>query len=71
MKTTQSMKVLEYMKKHGRITSLDAIREIGCTRLSGRIYDLKKMGYAIDKTMEDVPTRTGESTRVAVYSLEE
>ena len=70
MKTTQNMQVLEYIKEHGSITSLQAIRSIGCTRLSGRIYDLKKMGYAIDKTMEEVPTRDG-STRVAVYTLRE
>ena len=66
MKTTQSMQILSYMKEHGSITSLEAIRSIGCTRLSGRIFDLKKMGYPISKTMEEVPTRDGH-TRVAVY----
>lgn len=70
MKTTQSLQVLEHIKEHGSITSLEAIRAIGCTRLSGRIYDLKKMGYDIDKTMQEVPTRDG-TTRVAVYTLRE
>ena len=70
MKTTQSLQVLEYIKEHGSITSLEAIRAIGCTRLSGRIYDLKKMGYDIDKTMQEVPTRDG-TARVAVYTLRE
>ena len=70
MKTTQSMKIIEYIKTHGSITSLEAIQHIGCTRLSGRIFDLKKMGYNIVKTMEEVPTRDG-TTRVAIYRLGE
>ena len=69
MKQTQCQKILDYMQSHGSITSLEAFREIGCTRLSGRIFDLKKMGYSIDKTMEEVPTRDG-TTKVAVYRLE-
>lgn len=70
MKASHSLQVLEYIKEHGSITSLEAIRAIGCTRLSGRIYDLKKMGYDIDKTMQEVPTRDG-TARVAVYTLRE
>lgn len=70
MKHSQNQKVLDYLKEHGSITSLEAIRAIGCTRLSGRIYDLKKMGYDIDKTMQEVPTRDG-TARVAVYTLRE
>lgn len=70
MKTSQSMQIIEYMKKHGSITSLEAIQHIGCTRLSGRIYDLREKGYNISSNMEAVPTRTGEKTMVAVYRLE-
>lgn len=70
MKKTHTRQILDYMKEHGSITSLDAIRCFGCTRLSGRIYDLKKAGYNIEKTMQTVPTRGG-SARVAVYTLGE
>lgn len=70
MKSTQAHQVLNYMKKHGSITSLDAFRDIGCTRLSGRIFDLKKEGYVITKEMIKVPTRDGE-TWVAEYRLNE
>ena len=69
-KKTHAKQVLEYMKEHGSITSLEAIRTFGCTRLSGRIFDLKRRGYNIEKTMEEVPTRDG-TTRVAVYRLGE
>lgn len=71
MKTSQANQILEYIKKHGSITSLEAFQHIGCTRLSGRIFDLKSIGYGITKTMEEMPTRSGEKTRAAVYRLEE
>lgn len=70
MKKSHATQVLEYMQKHGSITSLEAFRHIGCTRLSGRIYDLRKKDYNISTTMESVPTRTGSTTPVAVYRLE-
>ena len=69
-KTTQSDKILNYMKVNGSITSLEAIQNFGCTRLSGRIYDLKKRGHNITSEYTTVPTRYG-STRVAVYRLED
>ncbi len=69
-KTTQWQRIVNYMREHGTITSWDAIYHLGCTRLSGRIYEIKKMGYNIQKDMVDVPTRYGH-TRIAVYRLEE
>lgn len=35
-------KVYEYMKTHDGITSMEAIYKLEETRLSGRIFDLKK-----------------------------
>lgn len=35
-------KVYEYMKSHDGITSMEAIYKLEETRLSGRIFDLKK-----------------------------
>ena len=69
MKDSQSKQILEYMQNHGSITSLEAIQHIGCTRLSGRIFDLRRQGHVISSDMEPRPTRTGETTRVAVYRL--
>lgn len=65
---SQNNKVLEHMRSNGGITSLDAIRYYGCTRLSARIADLKKRGYEIDSKMVDVYTRDGH-TKVKRYSL--
>lgn len=68
MKNTQCNQIIKYMKDHGSITALEAVRHIGCLRLPSRIYDLRKRGYNITSEMQIVPTRNGE-TRVAVYSL--
>lgn len=66
---SQKKQVLEYITKHGRITTLDAFRAIGCTRLSGRIYELKADGYDIVKDMVEVKNRHGETCRVAEYRI--
>ena len=41
-KLTQKKLVYEYMKTHDGITDMDAYRDLQITRLSGRIYDLRK-----------------------------
>lgn len=68
MRQTQQNKILEYLRSHNSITSLDAFRHIGCTRLAGQIFELKKKGYNITSEMAEVPTRDG-TVMVAVYRL--
>ena len=41
---TQNERVHEYMKKHGSSTTKDAYEQLGVTRLSARIFDLKEQG---------------------------
>ena len=64
-KNTQTSKVLEYMRNNDTITSIEAIRLFGCTRLASIIFSLKKQGYNIASEMRDV----GDGKRVAFYSL--
>ena len=52
------------------ITSLEAINLFGETRLSARIYDLKKQGYKFKTEDVRVWARDGW-TYVAKYTLEE
>ena len=59
--------IKEYMEQHGSITSMEAIRAFGCTRLAARIADLKAHGEKIDREMVEVKDRNGETTRVARY----
>lgn len=62
-------RIIEYMKKHGGITSQDAFRESGITRLSARIKDLRDMGYDIRTLMIEGVNRYGESVRYGKYVL--
>ena len=64
--TTQSQnaRILAHLKKGRAITPLDALRMFGSFRLSGRIYDLKRAGHRIEKTM----VRSGRK-RWAKYQL--
>ena len=51
MKKNQRDRILEYVDRFGTITSSEAISELGCTRLSARISELKSMGYPFEKRM--------------------
>lgn len=44
---TQTEVILDYMKRNGSITSMQAFHELGITRLSARIFDLRKAGEII------------------------
>lgn len=62
-------RIIEYMKEYGGITSQDAFRELGITRLSARIKELRKMGYGISTIMVDGQNRYGEPVRYGLYKL--
>lgn len=66
---SQCNRVLQHLQIHGSITPLEAMQEYGIMRLGARIYDLKKMGYIIDSSMETGKNRHGESISYARYSL--
>ena len=65
---TQIDSILEYMLTHKGITSLQAIKKFGATRLSGIIYSLKEWGYDVQSEWVTVKTRFGE-THVKKYYL--
>ena len=57
MESTQTKEVLNYLQNNKKgITSMEAIKMFGATRLSGIIFRLKKK-YMIDDIAELVPTR--------------
>ena len=69
---SQNEMILKYMQTHKRgITQLKALERFGCLRLSGRIHDLRELGYPILTNMIEVPNRFGETRRVAEYRLVE
>lgn len=66
---TQNDRILEYMKKNGGITQLEALSEFGIMRLASRISDLRRDGVAIAKETVKGKNRYGESVAYARYSL--
>ena len=44
---TQNEKVLDYIRTQGSITAMEAFKNLGITRLSARIYDLRRSGINI------------------------
>lgn len=62
-------RVFDFMVDFGSITSLEAFVELGETRLSGRIFDLKKKGVIISSEMVTVSNRYGEKRTVKKYWL--
>ena len=68
-KESRIVKILKYLKIFKNITSLEAINMFGETRLSARIYDLKKQGYKFKTESVRVMSRDGW-TYVARYTLE-
>ena len=67
---TQAREVLEYMKKNGSITILQAVYDLQITRLSARIWEIvNKMGIPVKSESVRVKKKNGKYTRVARYSL--
>ena len=62
-------RIIEYMKSHNGISSQDAFRELGITRLSARIKELREFGYNISTIMVDGTNRFGEPVRFGLYKL--
>lgn len=66
---SQNEAVVQYMKENGGISSMDAFNNLGVTRLSARIYDLKQHGYVIDSEYYMGRNRYGNPTRYARYRI--
>jgi hypothetical protein len=52
---SQTDMVLLYLQQGYPLTPLEALQKFGCLRLSGRIYDLRKMGYDIWEELIETP----------------
>ena len=63
----REQRVVDYINQNGSITSFQAYNDLGITRLSAAIYDLKHYGYKIDKKYITVRNRFNEKCCVAQY----
>lgn len=68
-RTTQKDRVLQYLQERGSITSLEAIRHIGCTRLSAVIFMLKEDGYEFEDDWVTKKNRWGDKVAFKKYTL--
>ena len=69
MKQTQMSSIREYLENGNSITSMQAYQMFGCTRLSAKIFDMRKSGMKIQTEMIDCVTRYGRTTQCARYTL--
>lgn len=67
--TKREQRVFDYMMQFGAITSLEAFVDLGETRLSGCIFQLKKKGVNISTQFKDVQNRWKESRRIKEYRI--
>ena len=68
---TQADRILQYMKDFGSISTLQAFTDLGCTRLSGRIFDLKQAGHKITDKFVTGRNRYNETVQYKEYSLQQ
>ena len=67
----QHERIKAYIAERGSITQAEATEELGITKLSTRIGEMRRKGYAVIITMEKGVNRYGEPTRFAKYSRSE
>lgn len=67
---TQCEQVLNYIKIFGSISSMEAFQDLGITRLSARIWELRNEGYVFDETNETHKNRFGKLVTYKRYGFQ-
>ena len=62
-------RVFDYMSDFGSITTLQAFTDLGESRLSARIFELREKGVRISGETIQVSNRYGEMRRVKRYRI--
>ena len=71
-KMTQTERIRRHLETFGSISSYEAFKEYGCTRLSARIWDLtRKDGLFIERERKTARNRFDEPVSYVVYRLGE
>ena len=68
-KRSQITDIIAHLRKYKTITSNEAIRRYGATRLSGIIFILKKRGFGIETEIVHGKNRYGNNSPYAIYHL--
>lgn len=62
-------RLIEYLKKNGKITTKEAIEKLGNTRLSEYIRQLREEGYVIQNVHKQGKNRFDEKVRYDEFVL--
>ena len=65
--TTQQWDILVYIYDFGSISPMEAFSELGITKLSTRISEMRMMGIQFDQAYEDSTNRYGKKVRFMRY----
>lgn len=66
----QCEKIVFYIQMFGSISSMEAFQDLGITRLSARIYELRNEGYQFDEKFETAKNRFGDSVSYKRYRFQ-
>lgn len=67
----QKERIIQYIKDFGSITTKEAFIDLGVSRLSARIADLKDEGYEFTDEWESSKNRYGETVTYKRFSFRE
>lgn len=62
-------RVFDFIMDFGSITTLEAYTELGETRLSARVFEMKEKGVPISFEWHTVQNRYGEKRKVKKYTI--
>lgn len=67
---TQKKRLMEFFKTGQKITSLEALKDLGIYRLSARMSEMENVGIPISRESIQVTNRYGQEVRVKRYWVE-
>ena len=70
--TSQKEATLNVLQEKGHLSSIEAINDMGITRLSSIIYDLRAEGHVIKavRFKSNIPNRYGNHSNYCIYYYE-
>jgi hypothetical protein len=66
----QRQRLLDYLRAHGSITTIEARRSLDILHPQGRIKELRNQGYLIHMVWVHEPTDCGRLHRIGKYFLQ-
>lgn len=65
--TSQQLAILEYIRRYGSISPMEAFADLGITKLSTRISEMKMLGIQFAQDYESRTNRIGKPVRFMRY----